>query len=141
MLDLFPFVYATLKAANYFTTDLEGFLDNQGNFKVYKRNSAPNADSPFVTVEIQPGPQDQRSEMVDPFVLFNVWGQDTQWEDLYAIAGGILGVFRATNTFAVVDATTLDYELIGKPVFDEGENPVTGQVVVSVALRFAFAAA
>jgi hypothetical protein len=141
MVDLFPPVYATLKANSYFTDDWEGFLDNGGRFKVYKRNEAPSADSPYITVEIQPGGQDQRNGWVTPFVTFHVWGKDTEWEDLYAIAEEVRDIFESANAFEPVGSDeAIDYQTIGQAEFDEGEDPVTRQVVVSVALRFGFSA-
>lgn len=142
MIDLFPHVYATLKASSYFVTTLGGFLDEGGNFKVYKRNEAPNADTPYITVEIQPGGEDQNSAWVRPFVLFNVWGKETEWDDLYAIALEIKNIFQAANAFAAVaGGTPVQYQTVGPAEFDEGEDPVVDRVVVSVSLRFAFDAA
>jgi hypothetical protein len=137
VIDLFPSLYGTLKASTYFSTTLSGFEDGSGRFKVFKRNESPDGATPFVMVEIEPGGQHRLSEWASPFVTFTVYGADTQWPLLYEIAENIRDVFKNLSAFAAVgEDDPIQYELIGNALFGEGENPVTEQVTVSVALRF-----
>lgn len=138
MLDLFPYLRATLKDHTYFSSTLEGFEDSEGRFKVYKGDEAPTNETPFITIDIKPGGQDQRNAWAAPIVMFNVTGNDTEWSTLYVIAEKIREIFTGTNALSVltVGATPIQYQTIGDVLFDEGRNPVTEQVVVSVGMAF-----
>src|SRR5688500_9087652 len=109
MVDLFPHVRATLEADEYF----ELFSDTQGRFKVFIHGEAPSLDSPFITVEMQPGPEHQLNKCADPFVSFHVTGLDTQRPELWEIARTIVSIFQATTAFAAVGSDApLQYQLV-----------------------------
>lgn len=213
MIDLFPHARATLKAHSYFLTTLNGFVDSASRFKCFIEGEAPSLEAPFITVEMQPGGEDQRNGWADPFVQFNVHGPDTMRPFLWALARMIDSIFQATLIFAevrmtftanatsnvitceqhgliagqvltvsstttlpggltaatdyyvinatadtfqlsateggaAIDITTagtgshtlalrrVRYNLSGEAIYDQGQNPVTEQVVVSVSRRF-----
>lgn len=212
MIDLYPHVRATLKASTFFSTTLSGFLDASSRFKVFIDGEAPTDETPFITVNIEPGDMHRLNDWSQPFVTFSVHGLDTDRPMLWAIAREIRTIFKdlsafvsvqqsftasvsdvitaakhglknsdivtvsssgtlpaglsaATNYYvisatidtlslsateggAAVNITTtgsgthkliqqaIPYELTGPALFDQGQNPVTEHVVVSVALRF-----
>lgn len=137
MIDLSPHVRATLKADSYFATTLSGFTDASDRFKVFKEGEAPTLESPFITVDQQPGDQNQLTEWSTPSVIFSVHGDDTNWATLWTIARKIRDVFMEKECFASVDeADPVRYQLMGSAIFDHGRNPVTEKVLVSIALSF-----
>lgn len=213
MIDLFPHVRATLKASTFFASTLSGFLDSSSRFKVFIDGEAPTAETPFITVNIEPGEMNGLNDWSQPFVTFSVHGPDTARPKLWRISREIPAVFRALSAFAAVqqtftaNATTdvltaaqhglrdgdivtvsssttlpgglaaatdyyvrdggidtlklstteggsaiditsagsgthkiiqnaVPFELLGPAIFDQGQDPVTENVVVSVALRF-----
>ena len=138
MLDLFPLVRATLKAHAYFATTLGGFKDSDGNFKVFKLNESPSAETIFITVEIRWGGKHRLTGWMTPTVLSTVYGKPTDWAALYAIAGKIDEIIGGTTVTAVVNGQKVRYEAVGDAVYDEGEDPVTGNVTVSVAQQLGF---
>jgi hypothetical protein len=137
MLDVFPQVFATLQSADYFADDLDGFEDGNGNFKVFPGDESPDAATPFITVDVNYGGQSQHTEWSSPFVTFSIVGPNTNKPLLFTIANEIRDIFKATSCFeSVGEAASVQYALLGEAVFDEGTNPVTGNIYVSVALRF-----
>lgn len=136
MLDVFPYLRATLQADSYFVTTLSGFKDAQNRFKVYKGDEAPTAENPFITVELAPGGESQRTGWATVVASFHATGTDKDWSLLYQIADKIADIFQATQATASVGGTAVKYQTVGEAVYGEGRNPVTEQVVVSVALTF-----
>ena len=137
MIDLVPSFRGLLKASDYFVTTLAGFKDSQNRFKVFREAEAPSTDSPYVTIELQPIVQDQRTGWLDIVAIFHVTGKDTEWTDLWNTAGAIRDIAQANTTLpAVGDTEALTYQMIGKAKFSDGRNPVTDEVTVSVAIGF-----
>lgn len=132
MVDLFPLIYATLKADDYFVTDLQGFKDSQRNFKLFDGDEAPTTETPFITVDILPGGQDQRTDWHVPIATFHVTGKDTDSATLWDIANEIKSIFTSAQSFS--DGT--NYQIIGSVEFSTNRNPVTEHRIVSVALQF-----
>lgn len=139
VIDLFAHLYTALKNDQYFIDELSGFRDAAGRFKVFKAGEAPTDETPFITVEMKPGTQDQRTSWVSPDAIFSVHGADTDWKLLWAIADQIRQIFQSASELpAAGDNPAVNYALLGRAEFDEGKNPVTEHSVVSVALRFGF---
>lgn len=132
MIDIFPHIFATLRADTYFATTLGGFLDSRGNAKIFKGDEAFTTDLPSVTVDLTPGPQGQNTGWANVQAVFTVHGTDDAWEQLYEIAERIRTVFVSANAFA----GGLEYQVTGDAEWSEGRDPVTETVTVSVALQF-----
>lgn len=134
MIDPVPSLRGLLKASDYFVTTLAGFKDTQNRFKVFREAEAPTTEAPYVTIELQPIQQDQRTGWLDITAVFHVTGADTDWTTLWAIAGAIRDIFQSNTVLpAVGDTEALTFQMIGKAKFSDGRNPVTDEVTVSVA--------
>lgn len=132
MIDLYPRLYATLKADSYFTETLSGFVDTAGRFKVFDGDDSPTTETPFISVELQPGTQSPLTNWQTPTVLFHVTGTDTDVSTLWAIANKVKDIFTDATAFS--DGTV--YQVVGEALFSQGTNPFTEHRTVSVALRF-----
>lgn len=139
MINPFPHIFATLKASTYFATTLSGFEDDGGNFKVFPDNEAPTDETQFITVEFQPNEEDRNTLWNNVQAIFHCYGKETDRDALYAHAKAIRDVFRNAASFtAVGSADALGFALLGPAVTSTGHDPVTDNIVVSVALTFGF---
>ncbi|QDT46165.1 hypothetical protein Pan258_01820 [Symmachiella dynata] len=132
-MDLFPNIFATLKAASYFSSTLSGFTDSENRFKVFEEGMAPSSvDTPYITVEIVEGPKAQATnwEVVD--VMLHFWGTDKEIGTLVTMRQNTETIFTATRCFS--DGT--EYRIMGDIRYDKGENPVLEQVTRSLGLSF-----
>ncbi len=138
MIDLFSHLFNTLKASNYFQTDLSGFQDPNGNFKVFLEGEALGYDqTPFVTIKILPTDQAQATDWSTPQVIFTVYGKETERTQLVAITNQIRTIFKELEAFASVSgAARVGYQLVGPAVFTEDRDPVTELINRSVGLSF-----
>lgn len=130
MKDLFPYIYGTLGAEAAFADFTHNDL-----LKVYPDGEAPDLTTPFITVEVNPGPEHRLTKWTVQEVIFAIYGPVTGWSTLWDIANDLIDTFRDRECF-VKGATKLPYELIGPAMVDKARNPVTEQAVVSVGLRF-----
>jgi hypothetical protein len=105
ILDLFPHLRATLRASSYFATDLGGFEDSEGRFKVFDDNEAPGTEPEYVTVEQQIADVNPLTDWTDPVVTFHNWGLDTRWHALWELAYHERDVFLSQNQFARLQGT------------------------------------
>lgn len=137
MRDIFSHIYATLKADAYFATTLSGFTDSSGRFKLFRDGEGPTLETPFIEVEIQDGPEDQRTTWATPTAVFSVIGKDTEWGTLNTIADNIKSILQQRNCFVALGlADPVQYQIVGAAVFGRGVNPVTENVYRSVGLSF-----
>jgi hypothetical protein len=135
MLHLYPHARATLKNDSYFTD----FTDSSGLFQVFDEDEGLGTRKPFITIEQDPVDVDQ-TDWGGVWLRFNVIGDDTQKPLLWEIANKIDAVFKGAGQFvALGTADPVQYELIGKAIFDNGRNPVTGNATVSLARCFGIA--
>ena len=132
-MDLFPKIFATLKASTYYATTLSGFEDSEERFKVFEEGMAPSsADTPYVIVEIIDGTKMQATNWMKPLVVLHFWGTDKEIATLVTMREQTEAIFRATSCFS--DNT--EYRIMGDIEYDKGENPVLEQVTRSLGIRF-----
>lgn len=129
MIDLFPLIYAKLKADPAFS----GFTDAAGRFKVFREDENPTIEGTFVTIAIEDGGQQQLTKWAKPRVTFHCWGKDTQWATLHALAESCVSILREDPCF-----DDLDYVVLGEIIYGTGRNPVTNLVVRSASVRLGF---
>lgn len=130
MLDLFPYLFTTLIADASFSA----FQDANTLYKIFKKNNSQTEETPFITIDFLPSGK-HITGYANITAVFSVWGNDTEWEAMYALQSEIDRVFRDASCMTY-NGNTLQYSLLGDAVTSEGENPVTENVNVSLALNF-----